>query len=386
MFALALHNLARRPLRNILTVTGLAAAIAVFLLLQSFQSGYERALTSELNRMGLQLMLVPLGCPYDAAARVLKGQTLDNTLPETAFAQVLQDPAVKVAAPLLISAVPRALEHRVDLWVGLEHAALELKPWWQAAAGTNWFPSEKAVILGSDAAEIEMRSPGDLFFCPEAQQDFRVAGVLERSGTSDDSLFFVPLHTAQRMFNAPGKLTAIAIRLRDPGLLREATERLQRIPGAQVVTVTEMMGVFLNLVGAARTLMQGLAWIAVAVSFLTVFNTLLSGVVERTGELSVLRALGASRLQTLWLICLEAVWLALAAGVIGLVLALLVAPAAEHLARRFVPFAPDRSLAALSVSLVGRALLLGVFAGLLGGLFPAWRASRLSPAVAVKGA
>jgi len=382
---LALRNLTRRPLRNALTLAGLAAAIALFVSLQAFEGGYEHALTTELNRMGLQLMLVPLGCPYDAAARVLKGQTLENTLPEAALVQALHDPAVAIAAPLLISAAPRAREHRVDLWVGLDHAALDLKPWWHTAAGTNWFPVEDSVILGCDAAEIEMRSPGDRFFCPEPAQEFRVAGILERGGTSDDSLFFVPLRTAQRMFGASGRLTAIAIRLRDPSLLRQATERLQRIPGAQVVTVTEMMGVFLNLVGAARTLMQALAWIAVAVSLLSIFNTLLSAVVERTDELSVLRAIGASRTQTLGLICLEALCLAAIGSTVGLVLAFLAGPAAEDLARRFVPLAPQGSLLVVTAPVMIQGLALGSLAGLLGGIYPAWRASRLGPAGAVKG-
>ncbi len=384
MFLLALRNLTRRPVRALLTLWGLAAAVALFALLEALQGGYERALTTELDHMGLHLMLVPLGCPYDAAARVLKGQTLENTLPERALSEALHDPAVAVAAPLLICASPRVREHRVDLWVGLDRAALELKPWWHTSAGTNWFSAGDSVILGCDAAEIEMRAPGDLFFCPEAKEQFHVAGVLERSGTSDDSLFFVPLQTAQRVFGASGRLTAIAIRLRDPSLLREATERLQRIPGAQVVTSSEMMGVFLNLAGAARTLIQALAWIAVAVSVLTVFNTLFSVVLERTNELSVLRALGASQWQTLWLICLEALLQGILGSMAGLALAVAAGSTAADLSRRFLPLMPLVAVPVVTASIVTRGVALGALAGLLGGIYPAWRASRLGPAAAVK--
>ena len=180
------------------------------------------------------------------------------------------------------------------MWVGLDESALALKPWWRVKSGDKWFPNDDAVILGCDAAEVEMRTPGDWFYSPETGQKLRVAGVLERSGTSDDSLFFVRLRTAQRMFNQTNRLTAIAIRLRDPALLREASERLQHIPGAQVVTLTEMMGTFLNLVGAVRTLLFSIALVAMTVSVLGVFNTLLAAVVERTNELSVMRAIGAS--------------------------------------------------------------------------------------------
>jgi putative ABC transport system permease protein len=242
-----------------------------------------------------------------------------------------------------------------------------------------------SVLLGCDAAEIEMRSAGDLFYDPVSKKQFRVAGILERSGTSDDNLFFVPLRTAQNMFDQRGRLTAIAIRLKDPALLGEATARLQRIPGAQVVTITEMMGVFLNLVGAARMLMESLALVAVAVSLLTVFNTLLAAVVERTGELSVLRAIGASQLQVLGLISLEGLVLTAGGCAIGLALAFAGGQMLESLARHFVPFAPNGRLLVLTSSILWRSFALGVVVALIGGLYPAWRAARLNPAAAVKG-
>src|SRR5262249_48890213 len=107
MLRLVLRNVLRRPLRNALTLTGLAIAVAVLAGLTAFGKGYQRALSSELDRMGVQLMLVPLGCPYDAAARVLKGNTLENSLPQSALDSARADPAVALAAPLLIAALPR---------------------------------------------------------------------------------------------------------------------------------------------------------------------------------------------------------------------------------------------------------------------------------------
>src|SRR5438477_4942388 len=100
MLNLALKSLLRRPVRSFLTAAGLAAAVAVLGSLSAFGEGYRAALHSELDRMGMEMMLVPLGCPYDAAARVLKGRTLENSLPEGALGAARRDPAVAVAAPL----------------------------------------------------------------------------------------------------------------------------------------------------------------------------------------------------------------------------------------------------------------------------------------------
>jgi putative ABC transport system permease protein len=384
MFVLALRNLWRRPLRSLLAVCGLTMASAVLTCLWGFGHGYERALGIELDRMGMQMMLVPLGCPYDAAARVLKGKTLENSLPDSVLVAAKRDPAVAVAAPLLLAAIPNLQAGRTDMWVGLDETALHLKPWWKAKVGSSWFSAEDSVILGCDAAEVEMRAPGDLFFSPETGQKLRVAGVLERSGTSDDSLFFVPLRTAQNMFTQPRRLTAVAIRLRDPALLREATQRLQNIPGAQVVTMTEMLGTFLNLVGSVRTLLLSVALVAVAVSILSVFNTLLAAVIERTRELAVMRAIGASRFQVTGLITLEALLLTGAGTLCGILLAFAAGPGIEGVVKEFIPLAPTESISQPTVRVLAVTMLLGVGVGVLSGFYPAWRAGRLQPAEALK--
>jgi putative ABC transport system permease protein len=384
MLTLVYRNLLRRPLRHGIVLAGLAITMAVLICIESLGTGYRRALARELDGAGVQMMLVPLGCPYDAAARVLKNQSLENSLPGSALDSVRADQDVAIAAPLLIAAVPREAEHRTEMWAGIDESALRLKPWWKIKSGANWFHDTNSMILGHEAAVIETRSPGDTFYSPEMKRELRVSGVLARSGTSDDSIFFVPLATAQTMFNQSGRLTAIAIRLRDPAKMREVSERLQRIPGAQVVTMTEMMGTFLNLIGAMRTLVLAIALVSVAVSALGVFNTLLAGVLERANELTVMRALGASRAQVFLLLTAEALALAILGGVLGVGLAYVGGPAVEAVAKRFVPFANGDMPFAFSIAANARTFLLVALVGMVAAIYPAWRASRLEPASATK--
>ena len=107
MLLLALRNLSRRKLRTALTLFGVAVAVMTLASLLAFGEGYQRGLRRELDGMGIQMMLVPLGCPYDAAARVLKGRTLEVSLPASALTAARRDPAVVCAAPLLMVTVPR---------------------------------------------------------------------------------------------------------------------------------------------------------------------------------------------------------------------------------------------------------------------------------------
>lgn len=384
MWRLAIRNLLRRPLRHSLVVGGLACSLALLVCLSGFARGYQRLLQVELERSGMQLMVVPLGCPYDAAARVVKGHALDNTLPAAALDAVRRDPAVAVAAPMLITAVPAGTGERMELWVGLDEAGRALKPWWRVRAGRDWFHEADGAILGSEAAAVELREPGDAIYCPAADRRFRVEGVLERSGTSDDSLFFVPLATAQARFGQADQLTAIAVRLSDPARLREATKRLQEIPGIQVVTVTEMMGVFLNLVGSVRVLLQGIGALALAVSALGVFNAVLAGVLERTDELVVMRALGASRRRVAALIAMESLALSGAGAGLGLVLAAVAGRGLEPVIGPRLPLGAAGLVWSVDGAIAGQAALVCAVLGILAGIYPAWRAGRLSPALVLK--
>ncbi len=374
----------RRRLRSGLTLLGVAVAVGVLACLLAFGQGYQRGLSRELDGMGMQMMLVPLGCPYDAAARVLKGKTLDVSLPQSALTAARHDPAVTHAAPMLLVALPRPSEGRTDLWVGVDQSIRALKPWWKLKAGSRWFPNGDAVILGAEAAATEMRQVGDSFYSPETGKRLKVCGILERSGTSDDSQFFIPLATAQAMFHQPGRLTAIAIRLKDPALITDASARLQRTPGAQVVTLAEMMGTFLNLIGAVRTLVLAIAILAVTISALSVFNTMLAAVLERTGELGVMRAVGASRGQVFRLLAVEAVLLTALGSLAGLLLAAVAGRAIEQAVKGLVPLAPAESLLTLTGDVAMQCALVGIGVGLAAGLYPAWQASRLQPARALR--
>ena len=186
------------------------------------------------------------------------------------------------------------------------------------------------------------------------------------------------------MFKHPGRITGIAIRLRDPNLIAPASARLQEIPGAQAVTMTEMIGTFLNLAGAAKALMLGVTFVALGVSGLTVFNTLVANTLERTRELGVLRAIGYSRSALFASVTSEAVIISIGGTLLGLLLAQAAGDLIAGLVRPLMPLASPTTHVPITPQAALQSLALTVCVGLIAALLPAFRAATIHPVEALR--
>jgi putative ABC transport system permease protein len=140
----------------------------------------------------------------------------------------------------------------------------------------------------------------------------------------------------------------------------------------------------MTLVGSARSVVVAIVSIVVAVSGITVFNTLLAGVVERTREFALMRAVGASQRQVFALLIGEALLLTLAGLTCGILLAIAAGPYIHHVAKMWIPFAPVRTLSGISAEVFMKGFGAALCAGLLAALYPALLASRMRPAIATK--
>jgi putative ABC transport system permease protein len=145
-----------------------------------------------------------------------------------------------------------------------------------------------------------------------------------------------------------------------------------------------MIGTFLNLVGAVRTLALAISFVALAISALAILNTMLTAVLERTGEIGMMRALGASRSQVFGMMTLESAFLMLAGTAGGVLLAMLAGGGVEQVARQLVPMAESSTLLAITRDICLQCFALCGGIGLVAGLYPAFQASRLRPVEALR--
>lgn len=408
---LAMKNLRRRVVRTVLTVAGVGLAVAVAVSLGGFILGYKGAITRSIEMLGFQVMIMAKGCPYEAATMMLKGGTGLLYLPDDVYEKVKNDSEIQTITPIFVgiaqkqgSSIRDGEESQKSFLIisGIDTASFKvMKPWvafkqGRGFDGGRWFTpdSEDQVVLGFEAAEYEQRKVGDTFYASIAPsgstepvlKQLKVVGILERTGTQDDGTAFMSISTAQKLFNRPNQLTILGIKLKEFNSIkmREFENRWLKLPEVQVVGLQQVKTTLVNLVGTAQTMIAAVAVIAVIVAIIGVINTILMSVYERTGEIGIMKAIGARRGDIFTLIWLETLVICLVGGLLGCLLALIGSGLVEHAIKTLVDFGVQGSIVNITYAVIGYALLGAIVLGFFAGLYPAWRAASMRPVDAIR--
>ncbi len=386
---LAAKNLLRRRGRTMLTVLGVAIAITVLFSLLSLNSGYEKELNKEVNSLGVHILAVPKGCPYEAASLVIHGGVIPKYLTAADLNNVRSIEGIELATPMLMHQFIRkdnkTGQEVPHIVFGIKiDEVRELKPWW-TVEGRYFTDNETNVMLvGRGLADKENLTVGSKI--PSGPfKDFSIVGILDRTGDQDDQFHFVPLAEAQRVFSKDAKITTIAVKVRDVSQISKISEEMEKIPDIQVVTMTQIMGTIMNLAGSARSLLLTVIAIALIISAFGIINTLLMSVNERTREFGMMKAIGASGLDIGKMVLAETLFVTISGGILGTLAAIVGSSLIEGFVKGMLPYAPRGSLVSLSPELIGFALAFSIILGLVCGIYPAFKSSRLTPMEAIRG-
>jgi putative ABC transport system permease protein len=380
---LSLKNLIRRKGRTVLTILGVAFAVAVLFSLLAFNAGYSNQLNHDLQGLGIDLLAVPKGCPYEAASMILQGGMIPNYLDYSDLPAVHAVDNIDIATPLLLQQFFQNDQTQTIFGINADEMQ-RLKPWWHVE-GRFFTDGEKQVlVLGRNLAKNAKLKVGDIVPFGPASIPFTIIGILNQTGDEDDESYFLPIAEVQTLFDKQNQMTAVAVKLNDITKIAEVSSKLEDIPDIQTVTMNQVMGTILNLVGSAKTLLMSVIIVAIFISAVGIVNTLLMSINERRQEFGMMKAIGASGLDIGRMILLETLFITISGGIVGVVVSVLGSSVVEHFVRGIIPYAPAGKLVSFTPQLFGLSIVFSVVIGIICGLYPAIRSSRVTPMEAIR--
>jgi putative ABC transport system permease protein len=356
-----LVELRRRPLRTFLTALGTALGIATIVALLAVASGAEQSAGKFLD-----LGTSDLGLFQKDAA-----DPTTSVLPLSLLGRLRATPGVAAATPLVLL-VEQIKKSPGAITFGAEPNSFVTKRY--VFTNGHMFSGRDQAVVGSTLAAQLHLHVGDTLAV--AHHHFQVSGIYHIGVGEQDGGAVIPLAAAQAISGKVDEATTIAVGLSATTSRTAATRMLtRRFPGLLVIGD----GVPALRAGVNGELLSNislvLAVIALVIGGIGVMNTMLMAVLERRTEFALLSAVGWSGPQIAVRVIVEGVMTTLIGAALGLLLGTVGAQLLVSAlgAQEFVT--PN-----VTAWVLGRALLVGVLLGVLGGLYPAWRAARLSPA------
>ncbi len=235
----------------------------------------------------------------------------------------------------------------------------------------------RQIMLGDMMADALNKSVGDTVEL--SGNRYKVVGIYQGDAGWQEMGGVVSLRDVQVAMGRPHKVTMYLVKVRDPSQAQAVVNKINaEIPDVHAA----LTGEFFEQMPDMKTvdaLIVSISLLTIVVGGVGVMNAMLMAVFERTREIGVLRALGWGRRSVLGLILQEALWL----GILGAILGTLIALGIGYLITK-TPMYGDALLPVWKWDVFARALAISLFLGLLGGIYPAYRATRLQPVEALR--
>jgi putative ABC transport system permease protein len=377
-------------LRTSLSVAGVAVGIAAVIGLTALGEGARRYVTSEFAALGSNLLIAMPGKVETTGATPFGGVVHDLTLDD--LQAVMRLPRVRSAAPLAAGTENVRFGDRSRAVPVLGTTAEFAEVRHITVAAGSFLPAGDPqrggteMVLGVTVARELFGEENPLGRVVRVGQwRFRVVGVLAPRGRGlgfdFDDLVFVPVGTAMRMFNRTS-LFRVLVEVRVHEEMAETRDDVlallvdrHRADDVTVISQDALISAFSSIMRALTLALAGIASVSLAVAGVGIMNVMLVSVTERRAEIGLLKAIGARDRQVLAAFLTEAALLSTVGGLVGLGTGLGAIRVFVHFYPSFPAVPPGWAVAS--------ALGMSVLVGVVFGMWPARRATRLDPLTAL---
>lgn len=394
---LALIAVFRNKLRSFLTVLGIVIGVASVIAMVTVGQGSTAQVQADVASLGSNLLMIRPGLP----GRGPGGAAND------APTLTLQDMAALTRdIPDLLAATPSVTRsqtviagelNRVVTVTGTDNQYFSIRGW-SLAFGRPFTEGElragtPVCILGTTTASALIGEGNPVGLTLRVGKiSCQVIGLLAKReastfGQDDNDTILMPLKTVQRRLLGNTNVSAISVTFREGASAADVTAQIQSLmrerrrlttDQADNFNVFDMKQISSMLTGVTATLtglLSAVAAISLLVGGIGIMNIMLVSVTERTREIGIRMAVGATEAQVLMQFLVEAIVLSLIGGLLGIALGLALGALGSHALN--VGFVPDYQV--IAASFVFSALV-----GVVFGYFPARRAARMDPIEALR--
>lgn len=379
---LVFKNITRRKGRFVFTLLGITIGIASFVTFMAMGGNLKREIHRETAALGANLLVIPKGsCGYEQLS-ILTGDQMPTNISAAEIASIR---GIKGLTVVPFLAQQTAINNKPVTVSGIEPAATLAFKRWSVSQGVYFgSPGEAGAVLGAVAARQFNLKPGETVTV--RGEKLPVIGILGETGGRDDATLFLALPVAQRLFKSADKVSYAAIRVENLALSDRYIEEIRVATGLGVVSDKQMLKSVLGIVGTVNITLQLIAAVAVLAAAFGIVNTMMAATYERKREIGILQALGASRRMIFALFMMESGIYGIIGGMCGVVTGLLAAVVSapyitQNAFTTMVKGSGSGSL--LDPKVVAASILFSTVIAILAGLYPAWRAARLSPVEAI---
>jgi len=366
---IVVRGLIRRPVRTGLTLVGISIGIAAVVALVGMAWGYEKSIVKQLDVIGIDVVVSNM-------SGGLMPKVFDASLEERIA------PLPKVAATTTVLMQMLSIEDAPMMMVS--GRAWGGFTWDQLKVVEGRMPqdgAERVVVLGRLAADVLKKRVGDTVQI-EAEE-LPVVGIVDGQAVVENGAIILSLQVMQEVTLNEGKVNFVDIRV-PPGTTKDEVAALcanikEIFPEGRAMVASEVVGTSQGF-RVARAMSWSTSLLAIIVGVLGVMNTMLMTVFERTHEIGILLAVGWKRRRIMLMVLLESALLGLLGGLTGVALGALGLKILEKTPAIRGLLEPD-----LSPRLLLTSVAIAIVVGVISGLYPGWRSSRLSPSLALHG-
>ena len=373
-------NLTRRPVRTVLTILGLAVAVGSMVSLLSISHNVTRSVEELFERRGVALMVTAAG-----------KQQASSDMNENLVAEARNIPGVRGAAAGLIELVDATSANgnsqpALVMGWGLDNFGfedLEIK------SGRNLIESDSGnVMLGTNLAANLGKNVGDEVLI--LQVKFQIIGIFSSPTIYETGAAIMLLTEAQKLLGRPKRVTGFSVRV-DQSIAKNDVEIAA--VGERIEALRDPVDLTLRLTAqnvkeyidkqTQMKIVRAMCWmvstVALLIGVISMLNTMIMAVMERTQEIGILRAVGWPRSRVMKMVIGESIILGLLAAVVG--------SAGAFLMTYLLTLSPKVNgfiEGGIAPIVLAEGLGLTALIGLLGGTYPAIRAARLLPTEAIR--